>query len=239
MRDSAVKRLLVRGYFDAIEVKAALAGMVRAPSFGASIDYDAYWRHRSPGSVQPRFEVIRAVLTPGATVLDVGCGDGAMLAYFAETRQTRGVGIDISAEAVARAVARGVDARVQSPQDLLASGARFDHVVMSEVVEHVADAEGFVRRAWELTSGTLWLTFPNIAYFPHRLRLLSGKFPVQWVVFPGEHLRFWSAPDFIQWVVSLGLPRPRLTASNGLTAIGLHRLWPNLFANQIVARIDR
>jgi len=83
------------------------------------------------------------------------------------------------------------------------------------------------------------LTFPNLAYFPHRLRLLSGKFPVQWVVFPGEHLRYWSVPDFTAWLASLSLPRPQVIASNGLTLARLHRLWPNLFGNQIVVRCDR
>src|SRR5262249_15565237 len=154
--------------------------------------YDAYWRHRAPGSRHPRFDIIASGVTSGATVLDVGCGDGAMLEYFAETKQVRGVGIDISAEAVRRARDRGVDASTTGLAELKQSGARFDHVVMSEVIEHVAEAERFATDAWAMTKKTLWLTFPNIAYFPHRLRLLSGKFPVQWVVFPAEHLRFWS-----------------------------------------------
>jgi len=114
-----------------------------------------------------------------------------------------------------------------------------DHVVMSEVVEHVADAERLVRDAWTMARKTLWLTFPNIAYFPHRLRLLAGKFPVQWVVFPGEHLRFWSVPDFEAWLVGLSLPVSRVAASNGFTFARLHRAWPNLFGNQIVVRCDR
>ena len=113
-------------------------------------------------------------MSPGASVLDIGCGDGVMLQFLMETRNVRAVGIDVSAEAVSRACARGVDARVQMLGDLAATGETFDHVVMSEVVEHVADAERFVLDAWALTRKTLWLTFPNIAYFPHRLRLLSG-----------------------------------------------------------------
>jgi len=86
---------------------------------------------------------------------------------------------------------------------------------------------------------SLWLTFPNIAYFPHRLRLLSGKFPVQWVVFPGEHLRFWSVPGFAAWLASLSVPALDVIASNGLTVARLHRVWPNLFGNQMVVRCDR
>lgn len=239
MRDGALKRFLVRGYFDVQELRNALVGTVRTPPFGAAIDYDEYWRHRAPGALQPRFEIIGACIRREDQVLDIGCGDGAMLAYLAERRGVHGVGIDISAEAVRLAKARGVDARVQLPAALVSAGESFDHVVASEVVEHVADAERLVTTAWSLARRTLWVTFPNIAYFPHRLRLLGGRFPVQWAVFPGEHVRFWSVPDFRQWVVSLGLPPPRLIPSNGLTTMSLHRVWPNLFGNQIVARIDR
>jgi len=240
MRDSALKRALVDAYFNWCEVSHAVAGMVRRPVYGERIDdYDGYWRRRGPGGLQPRFEIIARGVGEGASVLDVGCGDGVMLEFLAATRRVRALGIDVSAEAVRRAAARGVDARVQTLGDLAASGEAFDHVVMSEVVEHVADAERFVLDAWSLTRKTLWLTFPNIAYFPHRLRLAAGKSPVQWVVFPGEHLRFWSIPDFRAWVASLSLPAPAFVASNGFTAARLHRLWPNLFGNQIVVRCDR
>jgi methionine biosynthesis protein MetW len=239
MRDSSLKRALVTGYFSALEVKAAFAGMFARPANGKPIDYEAYWQHRAAGTVQPRFQVIAPAIERDATLLDVGCGDGAMLEYIARTRGARGLGIDISRDAVVRARARGVDARTISAGELLEAGQRFDHVVLSEVIEHVADAEGFLRDAWALARRTLWVTFPNIAYFPHRMRLLSGKFPVQWVVFPGEHLRFWSVPDFDRWIAAAGLPGPSFMPSNGLTALRLHRVWPNLFANQIVARIDR
>ncbi len=240
MRDSALKRTLVAAYFNARELRHALGGMVRRPAYGDVVEgYDEYWRHRMPGGLQPRFEIIGSAIAPGASVLDVGCGDGAMLEHFQSTRSVRAVGIDVSTEAVRRASARGVDARVQTLGELRRSGQTFDHVVLSEVVEHIADAEQFVADAWAVTRRSLWVTFPNIAYFPHRLRLLSGKFPVQWVVFPGEHLRFWSIPDFAAWLSSLSLPSPRIVASNGLTVLRLHRVWPNLFGNQIVVRCDR
>jgi len=240
VRDSTLKRALVNAYFNWKEVSGAVAGMARPPAFGERVDsYDTYWRHRAPGTHQPRFSIIGDDVSPGASVLDIGCGDGVMLQFLMETKNVRALGIDVSAEAVSRACARGVNARVQMLGDLAASGQTFDHVVMSEVVEHVADAERFVADAWTLTGRTLWLTFPNIAYFPHRLRLAAGKAPVQWAVFPGEHLRFWSVPDFRAWITSLSLPPPTMTASNGFTALALHRVWPNLFGNQIVVRCDR
>jgi methionine biosynthesis protein MetW len=241
VRESALKRLLVTTYFSAAEVRTAFRGMFTNPPVAQiDADYDVYWTRRHPGGVQPRFEIIARGMHGGERVLDVGCGDGAMLEYLRDARHITGIGVDISREAVARAHARGVDARVGSIDDLSTSPPHaFDHVVMSEVVEHVADAERLLREGWRLTKRTLWVTFPNIGYFPHRLRLLTGRFPVQWVVFPAEHLRFWTVPDFRDWLRGLGLPAAQFTPSNGLAVGGLHRLWPNLLANQMVARIDR
>jgi methionine biosynthesis protein MetW len=239
MRDSALKRTLVSTYFSALEVRSAIGGMVRTAAFGRRLDYDAYWQQRGPSALQPRFSIIAAALRPGQSVLDIGCGDGAMLEHFARTRGVRGVGVDVSSVGVALAQRRGVDARLDTTADLLRTGETFDHVVLSEVIEHVADAERLALDAWALTRRSLWITFPNIAYFPHRLRLMAGKFPVQWAIFPAEHLRFWSASDFPAWLRSLDFPAPKLVASNGVTFARLHRIWPNLFGNQIVARLDR
>jgi len=228
MRDSAFKRFLVSGYFSGREVWGGVRGMLAEPAFAsAATDYDAYWDHREQGAMQPRFEIIAAGIQAGETVLDVGCGDGVLLAHLKAARAIEGIGVDLSRAAVDRARSRGVEARVGSIDAFdAAPAASFDHVVMSEVLEHVADPERFVRRGWSLARRTLWLTFPNIAYFPHRLRLLSGRFPVQWVVFPGEHLRFWSVPDFRRWLGQLGTGVPELRASNGVTLFGLHALWP-------------
>ena len=241
MRESALKRVLVSAWFSGLEARRGVSQAFHAANYtGTPIDYERYWRERADGAVQPRFEIIAAGVSRSESLLDVGCGDGALLAYLRERRGVQGIGLDVSREAVSRARARGVDARHGTLSTLGSdAGPSFDHVVMSEVVEHVADAETLVRDGWARARRSLWLTFPNIAYFPHRLRLACGRFPVQWVVFPGEHLRFWSVPDFREWLDGLGLPPAAMIPSNGLTLARLHRAWPNLFANQVVVRIDR
>lgn len=242
MRDGALKRFLLSGLFSAQEVARAFRQAVGPAGFhGQTIDYEAYWRHRGAGGVHPRFLIIARGVLDGESVLDVGCGDGSLLGYLKRTRQVRERGVDVSATGVALARAAGLDARVGllgSPGTVEA-GELFDHVVLTEVIEHVADAEGLLRQVWSHTRRSLWVTFPNIAYFPHRWRLAAGRFPVQWVVFPGEHLRFWSVPDFREWAVGAGLPTPVTLPSNGIVFANLHRVWPNLLANQVVMRFDR
>jgi methionine biosynthesis protein MetW len=242
MRDSALKRLLVSGYFSGVELAGAIRGAWTRPPFPtADLDYDDYWRTRGVAGYQPRHEMIASVIAPADSVLDVGCGTGPFLTYLHATRGVRGIGIDVSPVAVARVRAAGFEA-FEGTLDAFRRAqpaAVFDHVVVSEVIEHVADAEALLRNAWDLTRGSLWITFPNIAYLPHRIRLLSGRFPVQWVVHPAEHVRFWSLPDFRDWLHAQGMTPAAFRASSGIAVFGLHRLWPNLLANQVVVHLRR
>jgi methionine biosynthesis protein MetW len=237
MRDSALKRLLVETYFGVRELGSAVTRFHVRPSFPtSSIDYDGYWSQRQPTGLQPRFLIITEGIKAGESVLDVGCGDGSMLEYLRSASMVHGTGIDISEVAVRKARERGVDARATTIEAVLAQRgpSSFDHVVLSEVIEHVQNAEDLVRAGWQLSRLALWLTFPNIAYLPHRLRLLFGRFPKQWVHYPGEHVRYWSLSDFRDWLRALGFPEANVRPSNGLSVLGFHRLWPNLAANQIV-----
>ncbi|MGE0394928.1 MAG: methionine biosynthesis protein MetW [Vicinamibacterales bacterium] len=242
MRDGPLKRVLLSGLFSAQEVTRAVRQATGPAGFhGQRIDYDAYWHERGAGGMHPRFAIIAAGVRDDESVLDVGCGNGAFLQYLKTLRRVRERGVDVSDAGVALARAAGLDARAGA---LGAPGTvdpweRFDHVVLTEVIEHVADAEGLLAQAWSHTRRCLWVTFPNIAYFPHRWRLALGRFPVQWVLFPGEHLRYWSLPDFREWATGAGLPEPVVLPSNGVVFGRLHVLWPNLFANQIVMRFDR
>jgi len=242
MREGALKRVLLAGLFSAQEVLRGLRQATGPAGFrGQAIDYDAYWRTRGAGGMHPRFAIIAQGVQDGDSVLDVGCGNGALLHYLKETRRIRERGVDVSETGVALARAAGLDARagLLGAPGTVEPGDQFDHVVLTEVIEHVADAEGLLAQVWSHTRRSLWVTFPNIAYFPHRWRLALGRFPVQWVLFPGEHLRFWSLPDFREWAVGAGLPEPLVLPSNGIVLGNLHRIWPNLFANQIVMRFDR
>ena len=63
-------------------------------------------------------------------------------------------------------------------------------------------------------------------------RLLLGRFPLQWLAHPGEHLRFWTHVDFLWWANCLGYRVQTAIPYQGTPF--LKRLWPNLFASGIV-----
>lgn len=182
------------------EVIRGISGSVGMPEFSVSkIDYDQYWKARGDSAgLQPRFPIMADLISGGDRVLDVGCGDGTFLAYPKDRKSVDEKGVDISEVAVERAQEKGISAQVETLSYVaeVRSKEAFDHVVMSEVIEHVPSPEEFVLNAWRLTSEFLIITCPNIGYWPHQLRLLLGRFPVQWAHHPGDHLRFWIIPDF-------------------------------------------
>lgn len=202
--------------------------------FGISdLDYDDYWRARGDHEVVARFPIIAGHLERGETLLDIGCGEGTGIAYLTATTGVIGVGLDISPVAVEMARSKGVSAQVadiMSPD--FEPGGTYDTVLISEVLEHIGEPERVVTRIRDHVGKRLILTFPNIGYLPHRLRLLFGSFPVQWGWHPGEHLRFWSLSDFTWWLDQLDYAVVSVQASNGIR--GLARVRPSLFGNQIV-----
>ncbi|OGO54089.1 MAG: hypothetical protein A2Z32_13145 [Chloroflexi bacterium RBG_16_69_14] len=205
----------------------------RHPFGIAELDYDDYWRARGDHQVVARFPIIAKHLNRGETLLDIGCGEGTGIAYLMERTGVVGVGLDISSVAVEMARSKGVDARVadiMAPD--FAPDRTYDTVLISEVLEHIAEPERVVTGVRDHVGQRIILTFPNIAFLPHRLRLLFGSFPVQWGWHPGEHLRFWSLSDFAWWLDQLGYDVVSVQASNGIR--GLAAVRPSLFGNQIV-----
>jgi len=211
------------------------------------MDYNEYWQHRPPTALQPRYMIMEELINDGESVLDVGCGDGYLLAYLKKGKNIRDLGIDISSVAIERAVSLGVNARVDSLLDLAKEerGVLFDHVIMSEVIEHLANAEDYVKAAFKLAKKTVMMSYPNIAYWPYRIRLLLGRFPIQIDCPPhlAEHLRFWSLTDFKDWINNLNLAgsgyKLFFYPSNGITIFNLHKILPNIFCHQVVVVIRK
>lgn len=214
-------------------------------------DYDAYWqlRHEQDGRqvFRYRYEYVAGIIPPGASVLDLGCGDGALLRELRERNPTgRIVGADVS-DGVVQALKRdGFDVRLLATSGTLEEqfGERFDYVVMMEVVEHVVDCEEITRQAAKVARSRLIITTPNVGFLTHRLRLgLFGRFPITSVCHHmKEHVRFWTVTDFKEWAGSLGLRicriTPQVSPAESRIASFLGRVWPNMFAKQVIYEID-
>jgi len=71
----------------------------------------------------------------------------------------------------------------------------------------------------------------------YRLRLLFGKFPAQWRVHPGEHVRFWTARDLRWWLLAQGIENYKIFYYEGIPL--LNKIVPSLFAAGFVVYIQK
>lgn len=197
-----------------------------------SMNYDEYWRVRGfTDSLHLRYQIMTEAIEPNSTVLDMGCGDGLFLEYLAKIKGISGYGVDVSQEAVNLARARGIEAEAADIQGWDIE-REYDYIVLSEVLEHLAYPEDVIAKARKRFRKAILISVPNIGYYRHRLRLLFGRFPIQWGWHPAEHLRYWTVMDFIAWVSEFGLSVAAIRASTGTPV--LCRCLPNLFGKQVV-----
>ena len=121
-----------------------------------------------------------AQLVPvGARVLDLGCGDGAMLAHLQTTRGCSGYGIEIDDANVLACVRRGVNVIQLNLDEGLAmfDDASFDVVLQIDTLQHLRNAEVMLRETARVGRVGI-VAFPNFAHWPNRFSVLQGRMPV-------------------------------------------------------------
>ncbi|MCD8505237.1 MAG: methionine biosynthesis protein MetW [Burkholderiaceae bacterium] len=161
-------------------------------------------------NVRRDFERIGSWVDRGSRVLDLGCGDGSLLGYLREVKQTRGVGVEISDERVIACVERGVDVIQQNLDEGLAmfGDQQFDTVVLSQTLQAVHQTEHVLREMVRV-GRTGVVSFPNFGYWPHGWSILRGRMPVTgqmpyaWYNTPNIHLC--TLKDFEDLCRKLGL----------------------------------
>lgn len=212
------------------------------------LDYEAYWAERGLGVPRPpapddpwdlpRFRAMAARITLGESVVDVGCGSGSFLAYLKSLGHTGLAGVDASRTAVDSLRQHGFDAVHAPLEDLDCDVVGHpDVLVLSEVLEHVVPFEEALRRL-SGCAGRVLLSHPNIAYWPHRLRLLSGRFPMQWAWHAAEHLRFFSVIDLLELFEREGYVVHSMQAPIGFPVTWLRERFPNLLAGSVVVELS-
>lgn len=205
------------------------------------VDYDTYWDNKAQtglGKLSPwrlkRAQVFTDLVSEGDSVLDLGVGDGALLRYMIEQKKIAAYGLDVSPKAVEFCRAQGLNvdlADINKPiSDYLHEP--FDYIILSEIIEHLPDPESLLNSLRPFARKALIVSIPNTGYYQHRLRLLMGKFPLQWVVTPGEHLRFWTRSDFHWWARQMRFEIGDEVPYEGVR--GLKNIWPGMFAAAFV-----
>ncbi|HXE21036.1 MAG TPA: methionine biosynthesis protein MetW [Rhodoferax sp.] len=127
----------------------------------------------------PTMSSIARLVPEGARVLDLGCGDGALLAHLQAERGCSGYGIEIADANVQACVKRGVNVIQLNLDEGLAmfDDASFDVVLQIDTLQHLRNAEVMLRETARV--GRIGIVaFPNFAHWPNRLSVLRGRMPV-------------------------------------------------------------
>jgi methionine biosynthesis protein MetW len=185
-------------------------------------------------------ESIARLVPPGSRVLDLGCGDGALLAHLQATRQCSGYGVEIDDAKVHACIRRGVNVLQLNLEDGLSmfGDDAFDVVLQIDTLQHLRNAETMLRETARV--GRIGIVaFPNFAHWPNRLAVLQGRMPVtrrlpyQWYDTP--NIRVGTYADFEVLARSCGLT---IDDSFGLQEEREVRFAPNLLASTAVFKFS-
>ena len=167
--------------------------------------------------ITQRFSGLRADLAfiahwvaPASRVLDLGCGDGAMLEYLQVDKHCSGYGVEIDDAYIPRCVQRGVSVIQQDMEGGLAMFAddAFDTVLCLSALQMMKHVEPVLRDIARVGREAI-VSFPNFAHWPHRWSLMMGRMPVseslpfQWYDTP--NLRCATISDFEDLAREVGL----------------------------------
>ncbi len=161
-------------------------------------------------ALRPDLAFIAHWVREKSQVLDLGCGDGVMLDYLQSDKGCSGYGIEIDDAQIPKCVARDVSVIQQDLNGGLAmfEDNAFDTVLCLSALQMVKDVEGTLREIARV-GREVTVSFPNFAYWPHRVALLRGRMPVsrslpyQWYDTP--NLRCATIRDFEALANQVGL----------------------------------
>lgn len=186
-------------------------------------------------------EIIAELVPPGSRVLDLGCGNGELLALLRDTRQCSGYGVEIADENVLACARRGVDAIQLNLEDGLAifEDQSFDVVLQLDTMQHLRNTERMLRETARV--GRIGIvSFPNFAHWPNRLRIATGRMPVtkampyEWYDTP--NLRVGTYADFEVLARKTGLS---VLDAFGIQSGRVVRHLPNLKASVAVFKFQK
>ncbi len=186
-------------------------------------------------------QAIARLVPHGARVLDLGCGDGALLAYLQKHNDCTGYGVELDDANVLACAQRGVNVlQLNLDQGLkVFADQPFDVVLQIDTLQHLRNAEVMLRETARVGKIGI-VAFPNFAHWFNRLSVLRGRMPVtkrlpyQWYDTP--NIRVGTFADFADLA--------RKNDLQVLDAFGLQhgqevRLLPNLMAGTAVFKLQR
>jgi len=192
--------------------------------------------------LRPDLLAIAGLVPQGATVLDLGCGDGALLDHLRREKGARGRGIELSEAGVLACVRRGLSVRQGNLQEGLADypDGSFDGVILAQTLQYLDDPTWVLGEMLRVGRRAI-ISFPNWGYWRCRVELLArGRIPpAPDLPQPWHDIPRWqalTAADFATFCRQQGMIVDETIYLAGARVVGA---WPNLRAKTAVFALIR
>ncbi|WP_294395726.1 methionine biosynthesis protein MetW [uncultured Sphingomonas sp.] len=162
-------------------------------------------------SLRPDLAIIANHVTAGARVLDIGCGDGELMAVLRDQRQVDARGLELDPANVSRAVGKGLSV-IQGDADTDLAyypDTAFDYAILSQTLQTARAPDAVLSELLRI-GGRAFVSFPNFAYWRVRWRLLWGgrmpvtkALPVSW--YATQDIHHLTIDDFRAFVAERGI----------------------------------
>ena len=197
-----------------------------------------------PSNLRWQDDIITREIEPGARVLDLGCGDGQLLARLQQERQVRGQGVEIDAKAVLSATERGVavlQADLSEGLSWFPNGS-FDVVVLEETLQTLPNPWLMLEEMLRVGRKGI-VSFPNFAHWrvivdlvAHGRMPVTERLPYHW--YDSENIHPFTLQDLLDWVDA---SKVRIVAGHSLSEGSVRPLRPedNLHAEEVLVVVER
>ncbi len=197
--------------------------------------------HFSLAAARPDFAAIAAWIPQGASVLDLGCGDGSLLRYLHGARKVRGYGVEIDDLNIVACIQNGVNVIQSDLESGLSSfeSEAFDYVILSQTLQATRHTEALMQEILRVGREGI-VSFPNFGYWRGRINVLLGNMPVsrdlpyQWYDTPNVHLC--TLHDFETFCAEKSVHILERRVMTGESEV---KLLPNLLGSTAVYRFRR
>ncbi|MHC4114356.1 MAG: homoserine O-acetyltransferase MetX [Planctomycetota bacterium] len=185
------------------------------------------------------YKVIESLIEPNSSVLDIGCGNGELLANLMADKDIKGGGIELDQELVLACVSRGISIMQHDIEQGLADYAdkSYDYVILSQTLQTLKSPENVLAELLRVGRHVI-VSFPNFAHWRCRIQLFFGgnapvtkQLPFEWCNTPNIHCL--SLKDFEQFCKRLAVrvEKEIPLIKNRLSPV---KFAPNLFAEQVI-----